>query len=426
MEGCPSQPYQDGPQSDSGTILVLILITIVFLCFVVYRIESYVFLMLQTCERTDMAHKKDKNSLQLERTALAPVNPCAQNTAPLSSLLDSGLDDIKVPSLQPLSPIKTPSVVRVTIQKEPTQRATSLLIDQHVDNLSIPVLEPQRVSPRSNSTTTITQVRPPWLTRLVCVKKQPFVTMKPPVLVPWDGTIKWAIRGSSVFETTDEELDALLYRPNIVSKESPTELWMFQFGLRYIPAEGDRDVNRAVTIENLPSDVTLQQLLPSITGEIFSAHFLNTVSITGSNTAFIVFVTQADTVDFLKNSGGSLALRATQAKVTLVPTPTYPMAASMARLVFEEGHTRCVCISGVRDTLKGEIRRVLGRSPFLDHLERIEDGQVLGDVHARFHSIKVATAAYNLLKSHPSFQKCKLRFLAARPLARQPRIGIWD
>ncbi|BCS08331.1 hypothetical protein ALUC_20701S [Aspergillus luchuensis] len=356
--------------------------------------------MLQTCERKDMAHEKDKNSLQLERTALAPVNPCAQNTAPLSSLLDSGLDDIKVPSLQPLSPIKTPSVVRITIQKEPTQRATSLLIDQHVDNLSIPVLEPQR--------------------------KQPFVTMKPPVLVPWDGTIKWAIRGSSVFETTDEELDALLYRPNIVSKESPTELWMFQFGLRYIPAEGDRDVHRAVTIENLPSNVTLQQLLPLITGEIYSAHFLDTVSITGSNTAFIVFVTQADTVDFLKNSGGSLALRATQAKVTLVPTPTYPMAASMARLVFEEGHTRCVCISGVRDTLKGEIRRVLGRSPFLDFLERIEDGQVLGDVYARFHSIKVATAAYKLLKSHPSFQKCKLRFLAARPLARQPRIGIWD
>ncbi|RAH62133.1 hypothetical protein BO85DRAFT_413118 [Aspergillus piperis CBS 112811] len=357
-----------------------------------------------------MAHKKDKNSLQLERTALAPVNPCAQNTAPLSSLLDSGLDDIKVPSLQPLSPIKTPSVVRITIQKDPTQRATSLLIDQHVDNLSIPVLEPQRVSPRSNSTTTITQVRPPWLT----------------LLVPWDGTIKWAIRGSSVFETTDEELDALLYRPNIVSKESPTELWMFQFGLRYIPAEGDRDVHRAVTIENLPSDVTLQQLLPLITGEIYSAHFLDTVSITGSNTAFIVFVTQADTVDFLKNSGGSLALRATQAKVTLVPTPTYPMAASMARLVFKEGHTRCVCISGVRDTLKGEIRRVLGRSPFLEYLERIEDGQVLGDVYARFHSIKGATAAYKLLKSHPSFQKCKLRFLAARPLARQPRIGIWD
>ncbi|RDK46099.1 hypothetical protein M752DRAFT_323872 [Aspergillus phoenicis ATCC 13157] len=357
--------------------------------------------MLQTIERGDMAHKNEKNSLQMERTSLAPVNPCAQNsTAPLSSLLDSGLDDIKVPSLQPLSPIKKSSVIRITIQKQPTERATSLLIDQHVDSLSIPVLEPQKV-------------QLPWLTRPVCVKKQPFVTMKPPVLVPWDGTIKWALVGCSVFENTDEELDALLYCPNI-------------FGLRYIPAESDRDVYRAVTIEELPSDVTPQQLLPLIHGEIYSAHLLDTVSITGSNTAFIVFVTQADTFDFLETSGGSLALGATQAKVTLVSTPTYPMTAGMARLVFEEGHTRCVCISGVRDTLKAEIRRVLGRSPYLDYLERIEDGQVLGEVYLRFHSIKVATAAYGLLKSHPSFHECKFRFLGARPSARRSRIGIWD
>ncbi|KAI2818649.1 hypothetical protein CBS115989_4911 [Aspergillus niger] len=427
MEGCPSQPYQNGPQRDSGTILVLLLITIVFLCFVVYRIESYVFIMLQTIERGDMAHKNEKNSLQMERTALAPVNPCAQNsTAPLSSLLDSGLDDIKVPSLQPLSPIKKSSVIRITIQKQPTERATSLLIDQHVDSLSIPVLEPQKVSPSSGAATTISQVQLPWLTRPVCVKKQPFVTMKPPVLVPWDGTIRWALAGCSVFENTDEELDALLYRPNIVSKGSPAELWMFQFGLRYIPAESDRDVYRAVTIEKLPSDVTLQQLLPLVHGEIYSAHLLDTVSITGSNTAFIAFVTQADTFDFLETSGGSLALGATQAKVTLVSTPTYPMTAGMARLVFEEGHTRCVCISGVRDTLKAEIRRVLGRSPYLDYLERIEDGQALGEVYVRFHSIKVATAAYGLLKSHPSFHEFKFRFLGARPSARRSRIGIWD
>ncbi|KAL3254564.1 hypothetical protein ABHI18_008860 [Aspergillus niger] len=112
--------------------------------------------MLQTIERGDMAHKNEKNSLQMERTALAPVNPCAQNsTAPLSSLLDSGLDDIKVPSLQPLSPIKKSSVIRITIQKQPTERATSLLIDQHVDSLSIPVLEPQKVSPSFGAATTI-------------------------------------------------------------------------------------------------------------------------------------------------------------------------------------------------------------------------------------------------------------------------------
>ncbi|GKZ43051.1 hypothetical protein AbraIFM66951_003416 [Aspergillus brasiliensis] len=427
MEGCPSQHYRYGLQSDSGTILVLLLTSIVFLCFVVYRIESYVFLMLQTIKRGDMAQTEEKTSLQVERTVLAPVKLCAQNSAAsLASLLDSGLDDIKVPSLQPLSPVKKPTVSRITIQKQPAKRATSLLIDQHVDSLSIPVLEPQRVSTRFGATTTIPQVRLPWLTRPVCVKKQPFNTMELPELVPWDGTIRWALKGCSVFENTDEELDALLYRPNIVSKGSPAELWMFQFGLRYIPAGQDRDVYRAVTIEKIPSNVTLQQVLPLIPGNIYSAHLLDTASITGSSTAFITFATQADTYDFLETSGGSLVLGATQAKVTLVPTPTYPMAAEMARLVFEEGYTRCVCISGVRDTLQAEVRRVLSRSPHIDYLERIEDGQVFGEVYARFHSIKAAIAAYGLLKSHPSFNGCKLRFLGAKPEVRRSRIGIWD
>ncbi|OJJ74853.1 hypothetical protein ASPBRDRAFT_40073 [Aspergillus brasiliensis CBS 101740] len=351
-----------------------------------------------------MAQTEEKTSLQVERTVLAPVKLCAQNSAAsLASLLDSGLDDIKVPSLQPLPPVKKPTVSRITIQKQPAQRATSLLIDQHVDSLSIPVLDPQRKQPF-----------------------KPFNTMKLPELVPWDGTIRWALKGCSVFENTDEELDALLYRPNIVSKGSPAELWMFQFGLRYIPAGQDRDVYRAVTIEKLPSDVTLQQILPLIHGNIYSAHLLDTASITGSSTAFITFATQADTYDFLETSGGSLVLGATQAKVTLVPTPTYPMAAEIARLVFEEGYTRCVCISGVRDTLQAEIRRVLSRSPHIDYLGRIEDGQVFGEVYARFHSIKAAIAAYGLLKSHPSFNGCKFRFVGAKPEVRRSRIGIWD
>ncbi|PYI03843.1 hypothetical protein BO78DRAFT_451305 [Aspergillus sclerotiicarbonarius CBS 121057] len=346
-----------------------------------------------------------------------------------SSLLDSGLDDIKVPSLQPLSPNKGPSHILPRIKKTPVAGiVTSVLMDQRVDNLPIPVLEPLRVSSRFGAPTTTTQVEFPTLTRRVHVKKQPFENMNPPPSpVPWDGNIGWALRGCSVFDNPDDEMDALLYRPNIVAKESPVELWVFQYGLRYMPTKHERDVYRAISIEKLPSDVTMKHVLPLINGEIYSAHLLDTVPITGYSTAIVTFVSQTDTLSFLRSSGGKLAVGAAQAKVTLVPTPTYPMTAAMRRLVRDEGYTRCVCISGLRETLKKEVHRVLSRSPCINYLERIEDGGVVGEVNIRFHSIKMAIAAHGLLKSHPSFASCKFRFLeGVRPTVQRPRIGIWD
>ncbi|OOF95853.1 hypothetical protein ASPCADRAFT_168573 [Aspergillus carbonarius ITEM 5010] len=343
-----------------------------------------------------------------------------------SSLLDSGLDDIKVPSLEPLSQIKTLSIVEPSINKTPSIATVArLLMDQHVDNLPIPVLEPQRVSNRFCATST-TSVGFPRLTRQVHVKKQPFDDINTPAPVPWDGKIRWALRGCSVFDNIDDEIDALLYRPNLITQESPADLWVFQYGLRYLPAKDERDVYRAITIENLPSDVTMKQVLPLIHGEIYSAHLLDTVPITGYSTAFVTFVSQTDTLSFLKSSGGQLVVGAAQARVTLVPTPTYPMTAAMTRLVRNEGCTRCVCVSGLRETLKREVHRVLGKSPHTNYVERIEDGEVVGEVNIRFHSIKVAIAAHGLLKSHPSFGVCKFRFLkGTRPTAR-PDIGIWE
>ncbi|RAL02466.1 uncharacterized protein BO80DRAFT_472505 [Aspergillus ibericus CBS 121593] len=346
----------------------------------------------------------------------------------VSSLMDSGLDDIKVPSLQPLSPTKGPSPALPSIKK--TQVAgtvTSMLMDQGVDNLPIPVLEPQRVSTRFSAPPTTTQVECPRLTRRVQFKNQPFENMNTPQPVPWDGKVRWALRGCSVFDNPDDEMEALLYRPNIVAKESPVELWVFQYGLRYIPAKHERDVYRAITIEKLPSDVTMKQILPLIDGEIYSAHLLDTVPITGYSTALVTFVSQTDTLRFLQSSGGKLTVGAAQAKVTLVPTPTYPMSAGMARLVRDGGNTRCICVSGLRETLKGELHRVLGKSPYINYLECMEDGGVAGEVNIQFHSIKMAIAAHAMLKCHPNFSGCKFRFLeGVRPTAQRPCIGIWD
>ncbi|PWY86931.1 hypothetical protein BO70DRAFT_333596 [Aspergillus heteromorphus CBS 117.55] len=340
-----------------------------------------------------------------------------------SSLLDSGLDDIMVPSLQPLSPSKLRSSVQPGIRK---QLDTNVLMDQGVENLLIPVLEPQRVSSRFRATATTTHVEFPWLTRRVHVKRQSFDNMRAPTTVRWDGKLRWAMKGCSVFDNPDEEIDAFLYRPNVVAKESLSELWVFQYGLRYIPAKDEKDVYRTVKIEKLPSDVTMKQILPLIHGEIYSAHLLDTVPILGYKTALVTFVRQADCLSFAESSGGKLDMGPAQAEATLVQTPTYPMSAEMTRSVLDKGRTRCICICGLRETMKGEVHRILARSAHLNYVECIEDGQVVGEVYVRFHSIKVAIAVHKLLEGHPSLGGCKFRFLKARQENRQPRIGIWD
>ncbi|PYH99906.1 hypothetical protein BO71DRAFT_393874 [Aspergillus ellipticus CBS 707.79] len=316
------------------------------------------------------------------------------------SLLDSGLDDIKVPSLQPLPPMKLSSLVQPKVRKQLAKIGTDALIDEGVDNLAIPVLEPQR--------------------------RQPFDNMKAPTSVRWDGKLRWALKGCSVFDNPDEEIDAFLYRPNVVAKESLSELWVFQYGLRYIPTKDEKDVYRTVAIENLPSDTTMEQVLPRIRGEIYSAQLLDTVPILGYNTALVTFVRQVDSLGFIESSGGKLDVGPAQAKATLVPTPTYPMTAAMTRLVLDKGYTRCICICGMRESMKGEIHRILARSAYFNYLERIDDGQVVGEVYVRFHSIKTATAAHELLEGHPSLGDCTFRFLRARQRDRQPRVGIWD
>lgn len=56
------------------------------------------------------------------------------------SLLDSGLEDLPVPILQPRSTAKDKNSV------DESQSSEAALLDRRLDHLTIPVLEPARVS----------------------------------------------------------------------------------------------------------------------------------------------------------------------------------------------------------------------------------------------------------------------------------------
>lgn len=229
--------------------------------------------------------------------------------------------------------------------------------------------------------------------------------------VPWDGNIRWTIKGCSIFEDQQDEADAFSYRPNLLTRQPVSDLWIFQYGLRYIPAEAEPNIFRTVRIEKLASNVRLSQILPLVPGWIYSASLCNTSLITGYNTAIVVFVLEKDALDFVQKSKEGLRLGFCVASVALIHTPTYPMTTEMSQLIHEKGYTRCLVISNFRRSLRGEIHRVLRRNAYYNYIESVEEGQVVGDVYVRFYSIKKAAAAYDLFQGHPSFERCSIKFL---------------
>ncbi|PYH49910.1 uncharacterized protein BP01DRAFT_267340, partial [Aspergillus saccharolyticus JOP 1030-1] len=227
--------------------------------------------------------------------------------------------------------------------------------------------------------------------------------------VPWDGKIRWALDGATVFKDSDEERRAR--SPYNLFGRDGTKLWVFQYGLRYIPTDTETDVYRAVKVDGLPSDAKLSEILSLTPGEIFSARMLDTLAITGTKTALITFVHQVDAVSFFQASKDGLRLKSGQATVAPIPTPSYPISADMARLIFDKGYTRCIRITNLREPLKAEILRVLGNAYLLSQIESIHDEPGVGRSRLHFCSIKGAAAAYVLLRSLAKFDECQWEFV---------------
>ncbi|KAL4929190.1 fungal specific transcription factor domain-containing protein [Aspergillus undulatus] len=238
--------------------------------------------------------------------------------------------------------------------------------------------------------------------------------LKMSVLDPkWDGKMSWALKGSSVFDGAEEELDAFHTRSNmLVARQPYFELWVFQYGLRYIPSISDRDVYRTIRIDELPPDRSLSQILPLVVGEIYSARLADTSAITGYNTAMIIFVTQEEALKFVvgvKTKVYPLPF----GKLVPVHTPTYPIPADTERLIKRDGYTRTIGIFHTKPTLKMELTRVL-TNPYLKYamqLEGIEDGPAHGEVDVKMISVKGAAMVFEWLRKHPTLGQCQFRFL---------------
>jgi hypothetical protein len=237
---------------------------------------------------------------------------------------------------------------------------------------------------------------------------------------PWDGKINWAISGPSIFDDEAEELDAVFYRPSTSFTESASKLWLFQYGVRYMPPAGASNAYRTVKIDcpvassslGPTTQITTNHILAALRDvELYSAHLFHTAHLTGSNTAMVVFIRQRDAFDFLHRTAQSgLRVGAVNARASLVNTPTYPIPADLDRLIAQEGYSRCLVVCNLRETLKTDLVRVLFKKNCLDFVEALDDGYVAGEVCVRFRSVKMAATAFGTLKRHPCFGNCQFRF----------------
>lgn len=289
------------------------------------------------------------------------------------------------------------------------------LLDSTLEELTIPALQPQFVGICSYlrffcPSNGINTQRPVSLSAEKKALRGQSTTMtwkKSSALLPWDGTIDWSVKGPSVFDDTEEELDAATLRPGFHSQRS-SDLWIFQYGLRYIPGAGDLNLYRTVKVEQLPGTATVAQVLAKVHGEVYSACLSDTSAITGWYTAVVVFVSQRDALEFVFSNVSGLRIEGTVAKPSLVCTPTYPMSAEMRKLIAIRGHTRCIAISHITGHQVVLLNKVLDQSACRLYVESRDEAA--GTFYIRFHTIKMASMAYALLNGHPHLAGCEISF----------------
>lgn len=221
--------------------------------------------------------------------------------------------------------------------------------------------------------------------------------------------INWFIKGPTIFDNQDEELDVVSYKPAFNRDVKSSDLWFFQYGLRYLPGDDEHGDFRTVAIRNITLHSTLRRILPTIRGDIYSVRLMDTRPITGYYTAIIVFVWQSDAMKFLCSAPNSrLRVGLDEVKLGLVNTPTYPIPAELADCIYNKGYTRFLGLPNISDAmmdLLSEKIQPLALYGDIDCMERHGD-----EVYFCFNSVKAAAALCDILKSQYGLNHCKIIF----------------
>ena len=183
---------------------------------------------------------------------------------------------------------------------------------------------------------------------------------------------------------------------------------LFRYGVRYEPPAGQTDTFKMVSIMNLPTDISLKELMSKIRGgTVVSCSLLDTKSITGKLSALVRFTHEHAALaydDFA--AAHPIVFRGSRAHITTIKTPSWPLSFQQTKAIFDHHHTRCLeVVNFPRHIPPAQLTRDL-RSRAVEHMQMRKDG----NLELRFSSIDHADRAYGLLTTVHKYRQCGVSF----------------
>ncbi|ESZ96271.1 hypothetical protein SBOR_3326 [Sclerotinia borealis F-4128] len=226
--------------------------------------------------------------------------------------------------------------------------------------------------------------------------------------------------GTSIWTTPQQRDDEINNHMRAADSRDHKFPDYFRYGVVYVPKDGDHDTLRGVHIGGLPKNIELRDVLARVRGgRVYSAVLLNTMAISGSNSALVTFVDEADAEAYVQyanahpivfDSEDSDEENVVMAIVTHLHTPTFPFSPAKLKTIFELNRTRILTIRNFPENLS--LRRLetdlACRTAFRadSMLEWYMDEE--GTLRMEFSSMDAAGSAFGMLASSHGYRQFRL------------------
>ncbi|KAL8758242.1 MAG: hypothetical protein Q9199_001652 [Rusavskia elegans] len=207
-----------------------------------------------------------------------------------------------------------------------------------------------------------------------------------------------------------ERANAILLHQRLAAEKEKSFPGFFRFGIRFRPDSKVGNIFRTVVVDNLPPKFAISTLLLQIQGgAVMDAKLLNTIGIHGRTTALITFVREQAAKAFEDRALlKPLYFDGLQARVVLLPSPTWPMAPALQTGVLQHGYTRCLEVRNFPRSIKPtELEQDLQMCHSVTSY-RIEAKRLRSDgiLELRFTSVKYARIAWGVFSNHQRYRQC--------------------
>ncbi|PMD19651.1 hypothetical protein NA56DRAFT_660363 [Hyaloscypha hepaticicola] len=192
----------------------------------------------------------------------------------------------------------------------------------------------------------------------------------------------------------------------------------FRYGIRYRPSSTDSNFLRTVMLGKLPVGTEMRDVLARIRGgEVLSASLLDTVKITGSMSARVVFRHEASAEEYVLYAKQHCIMfgdgdEKQETEVTLLTTPTYPPSPRFLSRLSSHGQSRCLSLPSFDPSIS-----LTALERHLSGNNRVRGSMLVemwidesGTLHLQFSDVTWAGAAYGILTHHSSYRGLDVLF----------------